>query len=171
MSYIDNNLLPDEKIIFRTQKHWIVFLVPGVLLLIALLFLSNQHMTSTIYGALHNIFQHTSLDPLFSRLPFILLGLAVIYVGLKQWLIYVTSEYVVTNKRVFMREGFFDRVVRDTRLSTISHVTIDQDLLAQALNYGTLAINNFGGTRDVFSLVARPNEFQRNVQAQLDQGK
>jgi uncharacterized membrane protein YdbT with pleckstrin-like domain len=169
MSYLDKNMMPDEKIIFRTRKHLIIFLMPGVLLLFTLFFLTNNTITSGIYEGIHGIFHGTSLDALFSRLPFIVIGLVTIVIGLKQWIIYQTSEYIITNKRVIMREGFFDKTVCDTRLSAISHITIDQDLLGQALNYGTIAINSFGGNRDFFTQVADPYSLQKYVQSQLDQ--
>ena len=35
MSYIDRNLLPDERILFRTRKHLIIFFYPAILVIIA----------------------------------------------------------------------------------------------------------------------------------------
>jgi uncharacterized membrane protein YdbT with pleckstrin-like domain len=101
------------------------------------------------------------------RIPTIAFTVAAIFTGIQQWITYITSDFAVTNLRVIMREGFFIRRITDTRLNTISHVSIDQSLLGQFLNYGTVVINGFGGSQDSFVLVATPNEFQKSVQRQL----
>jgi uncharacterized membrane protein YdbT with pleckstrin-like domain len=168
MSYIDNNLLPDEKIIFRTKKHYIIFLVPIIFLLLTLFFCTDNHITTNINSTLNAILFTVPFLKHITRPPVLFFSLVTIYVGFLQWLMYVTSDYAVTNIRVIMREGFFLRHVCDTRLSTVSHVTVDQNLLAQALNYGTIIINAFGGTRDGFIQIALPNEFQKAVQSQLE---
>src|SRR5579872_4356612 len=43
MSYIDKNLLAGEQIIFRTKKHFIIFLMPMLWTLAAFLFLINSN--------------------------------------------------------------------------------------------------------------------------------
>jgi uncharacterized membrane protein YdbT with pleckstrin-like domain len=113
--------------------------------------------------------QHLPFLNHIHRLPACIMLLLAIYTGLQQWLTYATSDYVVTNRRIVMKEGFFDRYSCDTRLSTVSHITIDQNLLAQLWNYGTVTINGFGGNQDRFIQVAKPNDFQKAVQSQLGQ--
>jgi len=168
MSYIEKNLLPDEKVLFRTTKHPIIFLTPGILLILALLLCTGNQITSTIHNVINQIFLLSPYVAYIQRIPLLIMAIVIFSSGFKQWLIYVTSEYAVTTKRVIMKEGFFDRYVCDTRLVTISHVTVDQNLLAQALNYGTITINGFGGASDSFTQIASPNEFQKAVHANLD---
>jgi uncharacterized membrane protein YdbT with pleckstrin-like domain len=80
---------------------------------------------------------------------------------------YLTSEFAVTNKRVMMREGFFYRHTNEIRLTAISQVNVDQSILGQILNYGTVSINAFGAF-DAYSLIAQPFQFQQFVNAELD---
>ncbi len=168
MSYVDKTLLPDEQISFRTKKHYIIFTVPMIFLLLALLFYTDNTVTRAINGMFTGLMQHNFLATYITRVPALIFALAAVYSGSQQWLMYLTSDYAVTNKRVIMKEGFFDRVLCDTRLTTVSHVTVEQPLLGQFLNYGTVVINGFGGTRDIFIQLASPNEFQKAVHAQLD---
>ncbi len=169
MSYIDNNLLPDEKIIFRTKKHYIVFLVPALFLLVTLFFCTDNRITHGLDQTL-STFSH--ILPILNsahHLPAIIFLIAAIVSGIQQWILYQLSDYAVTNKRVIMREGLVERIVADLRLSTISTVNIDQSLLAQMLNYGNITINGFGGSADRFMQVNTPGEFQRSVHSQLKQ--
>lgn len=148
MSFLDNNLLPGEEIIYRTRKHMIIFLIPALLTIFTFFFLMNSNpfiVKATIFPA----------------------GAALI-TWCNQLLTYVTSEFAVTNKRIRMREGFFLRHTNETRLATIADVSVNQSLLGQILNYGTIFINAFGGGEDPFTMIAAPNEFQKQLQTQLD---
>jgi uncharacterized membrane protein YdbT with pleckstrin-like domain len=166
MSYIEKNLLPDEQIIFRTKKHFIIFFIPFLLTLITLLmYIYIPHLLTTILGP--NMLSQGFLPTLvlmFCGLP----AIAALFSWLKEWLNYSTSDFVVTNKRLIMKEGFFVRRSTDTRLTTISHVSVNQSLLGQILNFGAVGINNFGGTRDAFMQISAPNTFQQQVNSQLD---
>ena len=150
MGYIDQNLLQDERIVFRTKKHLIVFFFPVVWTLFSLY----------AYDYMHSNFILSKLD----WLPFFVALIFWSYVGLN----YLTSDFAVTNKRVMMREGFFYRRANELRLTAISQVNVDQSLLGQMLHYGTVSINAFGAY-DTYTLIARPIPFQKAIQQKMDQ--
>lgn len=165
MSYIDKNLLADERIVYRTRKHFIIFTIPVILTVLTLiLFMQIPPMIDKFLGG--TSLQNTRYFIIFAAC----IGPAVFaaFYWVKEWLNYVTSDFVVTTKRLIMKEGFFVRKATDARLTTISHVTVDQTLLGQIMDYGTVVVNNFGGSRDVFLLISRPIKFQQQVNMQLD---
>jgi hypothetical protein len=45
MSYVTENLLPGEKIVYQTRLHWIIFLAPAILFLLGLLARSGGNDT------------------------------------------------------------------------------------------------------------------------------
>jgi uncharacterized membrane protein YdbT with pleckstrin-like domain len=149
MSYIDKNLLSDEKILFRTKKSFIIFLIPVCWTIAAgFCFMnSNPYVVKVAWAP----------------------SLAAIFFWLYQGINYISSDFAITNKRILMREGFFFRHTNDTRLTTIANVNVNQSLLAQALNYGTVFINTFGGNADPFTEIENPFEFQKTLQQQIDQ--
>jgi uncharacterized membrane protein YdbT with pleckstrin-like domain len=168
MGYIDKNLVPGETILFRTNKNLIIFTAPLLMLLLTFIFCSNFYLIVSMNTVFDQITAQFSVLHYVHKLPALIMLLLTIYLALQQWLKWATSDYVVTDKRVVMREGIFDRYVCDTRLTTISHVTVDQNLLAQVLDYGTIAINGFGGNRDIFIQINHPTRFQQAVQTQLN---
>lgn len=149
MSYIDKNLLPDERILFRTRKHLIIFFFPVIWILFS--FYATYYMSN---------------NPALASLKWIPWLMAFIF-WIYYWLQYYTSEFVVTNKRVMMREGFFNRHTTELRLATISQVNVEQSLIGQMLNYGVVSINAFGAA-DAFTLIDQPFGFQKCVNEQLD---
>ncbi|EKD53945.1 MAG: putative membrane-associated protein [uncultured bacterium] len=148
MGLIDRNLLPDEQILYRTKKHIIIFLTPLIWIIATLFFLLNP-------------------NPMVVKVA-IAPAIAALITGVNQWLDYMTSDFAVTNKRILMKEGFFFRHTNDLRLATVSNITVNQSLLGQMLDYGTVVINPFGGENDIFTAIAHPLTFQKESQAQLD---
>lgn len=142
------NLLADEAILYKTKKHFIIFFTPMIWTLAALIFL--------MIG-----------QPLVNKVAFIP-GLIALGSWLNEFLNYATSVFVITNKRVLMREGFFFKHSNEMRLATIANATVNQSLLGQFLNYGTVILYPFGGNADPFMQIAFPNEFQKELQQQLD---
>jgi uncharacterized membrane protein YdbT with pleckstrin-like domain len=149
MSYIDNNLLPGERILFRTKKHLIIFFFPTVLLILSIL--ASEYM------------KNNDILSVVAWVPPVILLLVWGHVGLDYWF----SEYAVTNKRVMMREGFFIRHANEMRINTVSQVNVDQTLIGSMLNYGTVSINAFGAF-DAYPLIANPFAFQKCVNQQVD---
>lgn len=146
-NYINKNLLPDEKILYRTKKHWIIFLIPVFLTAITAFFYFN----SNLYVV--------RIAPI--------LGIVTVLYWFNQGLLYAASEFAITDKRVMMREGFFYRHTNETRLSAIANVGTTQSLLAQVLNYGSVFINTFGSETDIFTELDEPIQFQKKLQELL----
>lgn len=148
MQSLAKNLLPDEQIIYQTKKHWIIFLIPAVL-------------------AIMTIFSLFNSNPYIVKMAFIP-AIGTIITLANQILLYITSEFAITTRRIMMREGFFFRHTNETRLASIANVSVTQSLLGQMLNYGAVVIYAFGGGTDPFLQIAFPNEFQKQLQNQLD---
>jgi len=51
MSYIDQTLMPDEEVIYRTKPHWIIFTasVGWLFLAVLILFLAPRYNIANIY--------------------------------------------------------------------------------------------------------------------------
>src|SRR5438270_12852401 len=115
MSYVEQNLLPQESIVATTKLHPIIFWKPIVLALLSLLFVWAGH-APTLLGPLGPLLASGAS----SALPLPTAGTALGYVagflgflailgaiaGLTR---YTTTEYAVTNKRVIAKVGFLRR--------------------------------------------------------------
>ena len=99
MSYVDANLIPGEKIEFRTHLHWKVFL-PSVLL-----FVVGVAFTA---GAIYEGF-----DPYLSLL-ILVIPLGVLFYSYLTWR---CSEFAVTDKRVLIKTGIMSRHTLETILT------------------------------------------------------
>jgi len=75
------------------------------------------------------------------------------------------NEYVVTNKRVVIRTGFFKRKIEEFLLPSVDSVVVEQGLGGQVVKYGTLVLT-VGGNKLRHKYVVNPFEFCRVVKEQ-----
>ena len=146
VSYIDETLLPDEHVVYRTALHWIIFargalvLIAGVALLIAV-----------------------------PHVP--LLGAAVVLAGalmlIPPLIDYQTTELGVTNKRMIVKVGFVRRRTLELLLRQVEALSVDQTLGGRMLGYGTITLSGTGGVREIFHRVRAPLELRRRSQGQV----
>jgi uncharacterized membrane protein YdbT with pleckstrin-like domain len=147
MSYIDENLLPNEKVLFRTYLHWVIFILPVVLTFVGLGFL----------------WPHSLLN---------IIGVLLLVVAVFQWffsfLRYLSSEFAVTNKRVVIKTGFIRRSSYETLLQRIAGIQVDQSAGGRLFNYGKIVIFGVGGEKDYFVNIEAPLAFRKIVLEQIE---
>ena len=146
MSYIDETLLADEHVVYRTALHWIIFaraiavLTVGIAVLVA-----------------------------FSQVP--LAGLAVLLLGalmlIPPLIAYKTTELGVTNKRMIVKVGFIRRRTLELLLRQVEAISVDQSLSGRLLNYGSITLTGTGGVREIYHRVREPLELRRRIQGQV----
>lgn len=148
MSYIESQLLPGEVIRYRGHLHRSIFAPAFIFAVLAILGL---------------VIAFQSGDwPLFY-------ALAVPSVLAYIWaqIVYTTSEFAVTNKRVVIKVGWLRRRTVETMLSKVEGINVDQSVTGRLLGYGSIIITGTGGTQEPFRNIGAPFEFRRQVQAQV----
>lgn len=158
MEYIESTLLADEKIIYTTTPHWIIFLPSVVILVLAFLFyfVGFSLETLIILGF-----------PLY-KLALLIVLLYSIIAFIKAWIIYHSSEYGITDKRVIMKTGWLKQYSLEIFLDKIEAVFVRQNIAGRIFNYGNIIIVGTGGTQDIFFMLFDPFTFRKSVEQQID---
>jgi uncharacterized membrane protein YdbT with pleckstrin-like domain len=154
MSYVAKHLMPGEAVVRETHLSRIVFLPALILLLLAaVLFTAVIRGGPETRGAM--------------PLPFAFLAGAAV---MTLWaLIRVgATEFAVTNKRVIVKVGLFNRHSTETLLRQVEGITVDQGILGRIFNYGTIVIEGTGSDRTPYAGIAAPLQFRLAVQEQID---
>lgn len=160
MSYIEKNLLSNEKLIYAVRPHWVVF-ASGCWAMffaaVAWIYLSSLDNLSLYSG--------------FTLRDFVAGTLFVIgaYWFLTAYIYYVTSEYGITNKRVLIKVGWIRRTSLELLLDKVEGVLVDQTIAGRIFGYGAITIIGTGGTNDRFPFIPHPLLFRKNVQQQIEQ--
>lgn len=153
-SYIDSHLLAGEKVLSRTNIHWIYFIVWGILPVFAPL--------SLLYLLLAQIGAGNASTPIATVI--LICVLPYLFITLLQWLY---TEYIVTNQRVLTKTGYFSRNVRELFLRQIEGVDIEQGIIGRLFGVASLMITGTGGTKNCLSDIKSFIEFKDAIQSQL----
>ena len=150
MSYVERNLLKEEKIEHLSHLHWKVYIIPALILILDLLvmltLLVNKNLLATGVCAL----------------------IAIALIVIPKLVIY-SSEFVVTNKRVVIKVGIFRTRSLELFLNKLEGIAVNQGVFGKMLGYGEIVITGSGGTKEPFSGIEDPLGFRKAVQQATDQ--
>jgi uncharacterized membrane protein YdbT with pleckstrin-like domain len=151
MAYVDENLLPAERVVYRAHLHPIIYAVPA--------FASLAGIALVIFALL----QEGAAPLLWVGL--LLLVIAAIF-GISSYAQATSSEFAVTNRRVVIKVGVVRRHTLELLLQQVEGIGVDQTVIGRMLNIGSLVVIGTGGTKEQFTNIANPLEFRHQVQAQ-----
>ena len=149
MGYVERHLLPDERVLYKTRLHWVLYL---------------KAMLLTLVGIVLAIILAQVADPPWAW--YVGVGVAVIGIlwWLVRWIELRTSEFAVTSMRLIFKVGLVARYTTELLLAKVESISVTQGLLGRMLNYGDLIVTGTGGAREVFARVHDPVGFRNEVQ-------
>jgi uncharacterized membrane protein YdbT with pleckstrin-like domain len=145
MGYVERNLLPNEEITYQARLHWIIYALPAVVFVIAILLALGGG--GWIAGSV--------------------LGVIAFALFLPPWIKASSSEFAITNKRVLIKVGLVRRHSLELLLQKVEGIGVDQGILGRIFGYGTITVAGVGGTKEAFRMISNPLEFRRQVQTGL----
>ena len=149
MGYVERHLLPNERVVYKTRLHWVLFVRPALVTLLGIAF-------TVAVGAATRIewLWYVSL----------VVGLAGVGWGALRAVELLTSEFAVTTTRLIFKVGLIARYTTELLLGKVESIGVQQTLAGRLLNYGDLVVTGTGGVREVFPRVHDPIEFRNHVQ-------
>jgi uncharacterized membrane protein YdbT with pleckstrin-like domain len=161
MPFPDRILDDGEQVVRTLRPHWRRLVAP-IALLIVVVGLASYGWFALPSGS--------------ARQPIRYVILAVALVVLLRWsirsvLFWLTTRYVVTDRRVLMRSGVFSRSGRDVPLTRINDVSFSRTVVERLFGSGTLVIESAGDRgqvvlRDVPQVEAVQRDIYRLVEAE-----
>jgi uncharacterized membrane protein YdbT with pleckstrin-like domain len=149
VGYVERHLLPNERVIYKTRLHWILFARPALVTLVGLV------LTVAIGAA-------TRVEWLWYA------SLVVVAAGLVWGAVHAvelwTSEFAVTTTRLIFKVGLIGRYTTELLLGKVESIGVHQTLVGRMLNYGDLVVTGTGGAREIFVRVHDPIGFRNHVQ-------
>lgn len=148
MSYVDRQLITGERVVFKARPHRVELFGPT---------LGALACTVLVAAALFDV-----------RLRvLVLLAAAVGLSAAPAALRYLTTEYVVTNRRLCVRTGVFRVVTLETVLTKVGTIVVEQTLAGRVFGYGTVVVKGVGGSTDALPRIAAPELLRRKVHEAL----
>lgn len=134
MAYSTKLLAPDEDLVLDLRPHWKALISPVTTLLV------------TVAVAAYAAGRIPEGDRQALLRITIALAATAILIGfaLRPFLVWLTTHFVVTDRRVLMRSGIFARTGRDVPLSRINDITFHHSFIERLLRCGTLVVESAG---------------------------
>ena len=156
-SYVTKVLMPDEQIIYAATLHWIMYL---------------HGLAITICGGLMGFYSQPVLTVLFGeRLgaqftkPVSMVAMLIVLTGsallFGAYMRQISTELVVTNKRLIAKYGFISFTTFEILVNRITGANFDQSITGRLLGFGTVLVHGAGGEISPIDQVADPQLFYR----------
>jgi uncharacterized membrane protein YdbT with pleckstrin-like domain len=136
VGYPDNVLAGDEQVVLQRHPHWKRLIGPVTVLILA--------SAAASFGCA--VVNSTSWDPTAKRVVFWVIG--AIWLVLIGWLTllpflnWLTTHFVITDRRVMFRHGLLSRSGIDIPLARINSVEFRHRLTDRILRTGTLIVES-----------------------------
>ena len=144
MSYIDDNLVTGEQVVYRTTLHPIIFAPATLVVLLGIV-----------------------IALVYSQTIGLVVGVIGVVIGAIALIRYNTSEFAVTNRRVIIKVGALGRRSLEVELNRVEGIDVEQSAFGRFFDYGTIGVRGIGGTEESFPAIAAPLEFRKHVQEML----
>ena len=152
MSYVDDNLAAGEQVLHRAKLHWGIFVGPAILLFIG--FIIAIAVGAGVGGG----------GAFLALVILLLFAIPTI----RTLVVYLTTEFAVTSRRVITKRGFIKRQTLELNHNRVEGLALDQGVIARIFNAGTITVNGTGGTGQKIPFIIRPMEFRRNALEVID---
>lgn len=150
------DLLPGERILVSSSRHWVVLVRPFAGTLLAVVVSLAVLLLLPIRTELR----------LFLVLGVVLAALGVLNLYYWGWR---AHEYVLTDQRVILNEGILSRFSRSIAIDRIQDLTTFQGLWGRAWGFGDIELESAGReSGEVLSTVPRPQALRNAIFAQIE---
>ena len=148
MNYVHQHLMEDEEVVYQTHVHWIVFIpwfLVTILILSSMFFVSDYPVVILFIRLVAGIFFIKSITSL---------------------IMYWTSEYGITSKRVLGKTGLVRIRSLDILLLKVEAIRLNQGLFGRIFDFGDLIVTGTGGTTEILYDVPNPLDVRNIIQEQ-----
>ena len=153
MKYIYKTLSNDENVESFLHFHW-WFFMPTILWMLVVVIIAIASL---------DIPQQPDATLTFFEVCLGVLLLQTLNLFLK-WITYITTEQVLTNKRVFFKEGLIRRDTEELKKDAIETISTKQSIVGRILRFGEIEFTGRGGISFKFTFVKNPTEVKRGFE-------
>ncbi len=157
MSYVDKILQPGESIRHVARLHWLIYLPAFIFALAALVVVA---LVLLGIGDLEPAWRQ------FALLAAAGLGAVALYLFIRALIERLTTELVVTDRRIIYKRGLIRRFTAEMNMNKVETVLVDQSVLGRIFDFGTITVRGTGGGMEPLPNVEDPLTFRNHVTAE-----
>jgi uncharacterized membrane protein YdbT with pleckstrin-like domain len=150
MSYYMKVLQPGENVKYVGKLHWTIyrnalwFVIPMIALAAFCLYLPEEQRSLVLVGVA-------------------ILAVLALTTFLGSWFVRVTTEIVVTDKRIIHKVGWIARRTEEINITKVETVDVTQGIMGRIFDFGTVWIRGIGGSWEPLHQVSSPLELRNAI--------
>ena len=94
-------------------------------------------------------------------------GLWFIFISVSGAIIYYTTEFALTNKKVLAKSGLISRSTDELQLKKIEGCDVRQGILERMLGYGSVVLSGTGTQKVVFAGIDNPLQVKKLIDSKI----
>lgn len=145
MAYYHKVLQTDETVREVGRLHWSIYL-PSVLFAVIAIALAIVGTWVVVEQPERNYCYYAAVA----------VAVITVLLFLREWLRRLSTEIVVTNRRVIYKRGLLSRFTAEMNISRIETVDVMQSILGRIFNYGTIVVRGTGAGIEPLRGVGHP---------------
>ncbi len=150
------DLLPGERLLARSARHWVVLLRP----------IATTVLATAVSLVILAFLPLVSELRLFLMLGVILAAIGVLNLYYWGWR---AHEYVLTDQRVIVNEGILSKFSKSIAIDRIQDLTTFQGLWGRTWGFGDIALESAGREgAELLSMVPHPQQLRNAIFAQIE---
>jgi len=150
MSYYTKVLQPDEQVKYVGKLHWTIYRNAILLAVLAVIVagfamsLADDPRSLVLAGAG-------------------ILAILALVSFLAAWFVRVSTEIVVTDKRISHKVGWISRRTEEINITKVETVDVAQGIVGRIFDFGTVLIKGIGGSWEPLRRVAAPLQLRNAI--------
>jgi len=151
-----HELLPGERIVASSSRHWVVLLRP----------IATTVLAAAVSLVILTLLPLAAELRLFLMLGVILAGIGVLNLYYWGWR---AHEYIVTDQRVILNEGIISKFSRSIAIDRIQDLTTFQGLWGRTWGFGDIELESAGREGgELINTVPHPQQLRNAIFAQIE---
>lgn len=154
-SYVDDNLLPSETVIYRAH--------PSLWTLLSIILAGLALVLLPAAG--YVLYREKATE--FAPALLFVAGVGLVFFVWAR-IVYRSTEFAVTDRRIIAKTGFISRNTVEMFLDKVESLNVDQTIAGRIFNFGTVTIRGTGSTEEPIGNISGPLALRKQFMAAAD---
>ncbi len=157
-NFIDNNLIPGEKIIYKAEVHWMVYFPAALNLFLAFVI---------FYFGKYGLNMQGKMLPVFATIPVFV----ALWKAIQAYIHREFTEIAITDSRLIAKFGFIRREMIELPLAKIESVLVEQSITERIIGAGSVAARGTGMAMAPVRYIDEPIKFRNFLNEAISHAK
>ena len=168
MGYVDKTLTGDEKIVYNAKVDWFTFIIPVFTLILGII-VYIYRIPFKEFNSIEEV--GVLIAAIVTHSLFVMLIFKGLLSLIRAFLHKISTELILTTKRVVFKTGFIRRKTVELTHKQIESLSFRQSVMGRIFNFGDIIIYGTGGVSTPIYDIDNPLLFRNKATELIDENQ